>query len=278
MQGTRPIELSVIAPAHNERDNLVTLIAEIEAAIEPLGIKHEIIIIDDASTDDTPGVLAGLKLKHHALRAIRMMDTPGIAKRGNGQSAAFHAGIRAARGGLIAMLDADLQNDPADIPAMIEMMEREQADLVQGDRSHDRHDTLVRRFSAWVGRAFRRVLLGDKVVDTGCSLRIMRREVALRLPLEFRGMHRFIPVTVKQMGYRVVEMPVNHRARLAGQTKYGIWNRALPGLVDCFAVRWMRKRRRPVEAVEIEVLAAEEVRAKPQATVELHAGTEIAHL
>lgn len=265
------IELSVIAPAHNERDNLPALVAEIVAAIEPLGLAHEIIIIDDGSTDDTQAVLAELRGRFRTLRVIRMAKTP--PGRGNGQSAAFHAGIRAAHGQLIAMLDADLQNDPADIPAMLELLTRSGADMVQGDRSRNRRDTLVRRVSSWVGRTFRRLLLGDTIVDTGCSLRVLRRDVALRLPLEFRGMHRFIPVTVRQMGYRVVEMPVNHRARVAGKAKYGVWNRALPGLIDCFAVRWMRNRRRPVEAVELEsadgaTIGVRAEGAKPQAACE----------
>ena len=151
------------------------------------------------------------------------------------------------------LLDADGQNDPADIPPMLERLAESGADMVQGDRSAARRDSLVRRVSSWVGRVFRRGLLGDTIRDTGCSLRVMRREVALALPLEFRGMHRFIPLMARHVGYRVVEMPVHHRPRAAGQTKYGIRNRAIPGLIDCFAVRWMRKRRRPVTCREVTV-------------------------
>jgi dolichol-phosphate mannosyltransferase len=252
-----PIELSVIAPAHNECENLPALIQEIASAIEPLSVANEIVIVDDGSTDDTLEVLAGLRPRYPQLRVIQMLDTPGVPGRGSGQSAAFHAGIRAARGRVIAMLDADLQNDPADIPRMLEIMRRENADLVQGDRSRNRRDTLVRRVSSWVGRTFRRMLLGDQIVDTGCSLRVIRRDVALRLPLEFRGVHRFIPVSVQQMGYRIVEVPVNHRPRIAGKAKYGVWNRAIPGLIDCFAVRWMRNRRRPVEAAEVDACSSQ---------------------
>jgi dolichol-phosphate mannosyltransferase len=180
-----------------------------------------------------------------------MLDTPGVSGRGNGQSAAFHAGIRASTGSLIALIDGDRQNDPADIPTMCEQLTAEGADMVQGDRSADRRDTLVRRASSWVGRFFRRRLLGDMIRDTGCSLRLMKREVALALPLEFRGAHRFIPFTARELGFRVIEMPVHHRARTAGRTKYGILNRAIPGLVDCFAMRWMRNRRRGVRYEEI---------------------------
>ena len=135
---------------------------------------------------------------------------------------------------------------------MLELLRTSNADLVQGDRSRARRDGLVRRVGSRVGRLFRRMILGDTIRDTGCSLRLIKREIALRLPLEFKGMHRFIPVTARHMGYTVVEMPVNHRPRVAGKTKYGmgIVQRALPGLIDCFAVRYMSTRRRPVASIE----------------------------
>jgi hypothetical protein len=123
--------------------------------------------------------------------------------------------------------------------------------MVQGDRTAARRDGVVRRASSWVGRCFRRLLLGDTIRDTGCSLRVMKREVARALPLEFRGAHRFIPFTARQLGFRVAEVPVRHRARTAGRGKYGIHNRAIPGLFDCFAMRWMRSRRRGVRYEEI---------------------------
>lgn len=246
--------LSVIAPAHNEEANVARLVEEIRSALDGGGPAYEIIIVDDGSTDGTGAVLAKLAADHDVLRIIRMAKTP--PGRGVGQSAAFHAAIRAARGDLIAMMDADLQNDPADLPAILHPLLAGEADFVQGDRSHARRDTLKRRVSSIVGRLFRRWLLADTIRDTGCSLRAMRREIALRLPLEFRGMHRFIPVTARQLGYRVVEMPVNHRPRVAGEAKYGIWNRALPGLIDCFAVRWMRARRRPTDFERVGESAA----------------------
>ncbi|MHC4828052.1 MAG: glycosyltransferase family 2 protein, partial [Planctomycetota bacterium] len=165
--------------------------------------------------------------------------------------AAFHAGIRASMGELIALIDGDCQNDPADIPPMVERFAGGGPDMVQGDRTADRRDGFVRRISSRVGRFFRRLLLGDTIRDTGCSLRVMKRTVALALPLEFRGTHRFIPFTARQRGFQVVEMPVRHRARSAGRTKYGIRNRAIPGLFDCFAMRWMRNRRRGVRYEEV---------------------------
>ena len=244
MTPTPRVELSVVAPAHDEQDNLRPLVQEIAAALEPTSLNYEIIIIDDGSTDSTPVVLRELSAKHPRLRAFRMRNTP--MGKGHGQSAAFHAGFRMSRGELIAVLDADCQNDPRDIPAMLDIMRQTGADLVQGDRSHARNDNVVRRASSVVGRLFRRMLLADTIRDTGCSLRLMRREVELAIPLEFRGMHRFIPITARHLEYTVVEVPVSHRPRTAGLPKYGIMNRAIPGLIDCLAVRWMQRRRRPV--------------------------------
>lgn len=246
-----PIELTVVAPAHNEQENVEALVNEVEKALSPLGLPWELLVVDDGSTDRTRAILRGMMNARPWLRSIAMTKTP--PGKGNGQSAAFHAGFRAARGRLIAVLDADLQNDPADIPAMLRLLRETNADLVQGDRSHARRDNIVRRVGSIVGRLFRRIILGDTVRDTGCSLRVMKREYALRLPLEFRGMHRFIPVGIAHLGGKVVEMQVHHRPRVAGETKYGfgITQRALPGLIDCFAVRYMRNRRRPTESVEV---------------------------
>ena len=261
------IRLSVVAPAHNEAGNVEGLVREVEAAAIALGRAMpdrfaagdpralngvEFVVVDDGSTDGTRAAVQALQGERPWLRLIAMTDTP--PGRGNGQSAAFHAGFRATRGELIAVLDADLQNDPADLVPMMRMLGERNADMVQGDRSHARKDNWIRRIGSRVGRLFRRLILGDTIRDTGCSLRLMRREIALRLPLEFKGAHRFIPVSARHMGYTVVEMPVTHRDRFAGETKYGlgITQRALPGLIDCFAVRWMGKRRRPVTNIEIE--------------------------
>lgn len=235
---------------------MAELARQVESALRPLGIGFEFVLVDDGSTDRTGVIAMDLARERRWMRVVRMLETP--PGRGNGQSAAFHAGFRAARGRLIAVLDADLQNDPGDIPAMLALMEREGADLVQGDRSHARADNWARKQTSKVGRLFRRLLLGDTIRDTGCSLRVMKREVALRLPLEFKGMHRFIPATARHMGYKVVEMPVHHRVRASGETKYGsmgITRRAIPGLVDCFAVRYMRSRRRPVCCEELSPLS-----------------------
>jgi dolichol-phosphate mannosyltransferase len=249
-----PIELSVVAPAHNEEGNVAALVEQVGRALWPLNIPFEFVVVDDGSTDATRAKVLELMPDRPWLRCVAMTRTP--TGKGGGQSAAFHAGFRAARGRLVATLDADLQNDPADLPAMLRLLEETDADMVQGDRSHARKDSPVRRVGSIVGRTFRRWLLGDTIRDTGCSLRVLKREYALQLPLELRGMHRFIPVTTRHLGGRVVEMRVNHRPRTSGETKYGmgITKRAIPGLIDLFAVRYMRGRRRPVEHAEIGVL------------------------
>lgn len=238
------VELSIIAPAHNEQDNIAGLVEDVAAAMADSGVRYEMIIIDDGSTDATADRLAEAVAQHDFLRTFAMTDTP--PDKGNGQSAAFHAGIRQARGGLIALMDADRQNDPADLPSMLTLLRQQNADMVQGDRSHARKDTFIRRRTSGVGRWFRRTVLGDTIRDTGCSLRVFNRELGLQLPLQYRGLHRFIPVYARILGYTVVEMSVHHRPRTAGEAKYGIWNRALPGFIDLLAVRWMRSRLRPV--------------------------------
>jgi dolichol-phosphate mannosyltransferase len=250
--------VSLIAPAHNEEDNVAALVEEVGKAGPALAIAlgggpddFEFVLVDDGSTDATRPRALSLCLSRPWLRVIAMTRTP--PGKGGGQSAAFHAGFRACRGQYIGVLDADLQNDPADLAAMATLLRRENADMVQGDRSHNRRDNLVRRVGSTVGRTFRAWILADTIRDTGCSLRLLRRDVALQIPLEFRGVHRFIPVTARHLGYKVVEMPVSHRPRVAGETKYGmgVLTRAIPGLIDCFAIRWMRTRRRPVDSADL---------------------------
>ena len=241
------IVLSVVAPAHNEEGNIPDLVTQVGEACETIGVPFEFLIVDDGSTDATRDRIIDAMQANPWLRCVAMTGTPPGS--GNGQSAAFHAGFRAARGDLIAVLDADLQNDPADYPRLYQAMLDENADFVQGDRSAARRqgDAWIRQVGSIVGRKFRLWLLGDRITDTGCSLRIMKREIALQLPLEFKGAHRFIPAMANQLGYKVIERPVSHRHRAHGETKYGmgIMKRAIPGLIDCFAIRWMRSRRRP---------------------------------
>ena len=183
---------------------------------------------------------AGLAQRDPDLRVLRH-------DRARGQSAALRAGIDAAAAPLLATLDADLQNDPADLPAMVTLLREQRADLVQGDRTAHRRDHAGRRAASAIGRLCRRVLLHDPVRDTGCATRVMRTELARRLPLDRDGMHRFIPACVAALGGRVVETPVNHRPRHAGRTKYGtgILKRGLPGLRGCFFVRRLQRVNTP---------------------------------
>ncbi len=262
-----PLELSFVAPAHNEQDNVRDLVEQVGAAGFASGVPFEFVIVDDGSVDVTRQRVMELMPGRPWLRCIAMTRTP--PGKGAGQSAAFSAGFRQARGRLVATLDADLQNDPAEIVKMLGLLRQTGADMVQGDRSHARKDNAVRRVGSIVGRKFRRWLLGDTIRDTGCSLRLMKREIAVKLPLEFKGMHRFIPVTARHLGYTVVEMPVQHRPRTAGETKYGmgITKRALPGLIDLFAVRYMRNRRRPTDHAEVSAVSAEKPRVAVSASV-----------
>ena len=244
------IELTIVAPAHNEEDNIDGLLDDVDQAMDGSDIAFEMLIVDDGSVDSTRDRLIEGMNKYPWLRVFFMRETP--AGKGNGQSAAFHAGLRQADGELIALMDADRQNDPGDLPNMVRMLREQDADMVQGDRSANRRDSVVRKFSSWVGRTFRKVLLGDSIRDTGCSLRVFKREIGLRLPLQYKGLHRFIPFYTRTMGYKVIEVGVNHRPRTAGEAKYGVWNRAIPGLIDLIAVRWMRNRLRPVTCGVVE--------------------------
>jgi len=237
--------LSIVVPALDEQDNVGPLVEQVESAVRGAGVDAELIVVDDGSADATPRRLAELAAARPWLRVLRREHRQG-------QSAAMYAGIHAARGAYVATLDADLQNDPAELPAMLEKLTAEGADLVQGDRSRARQDNIVRRYGSVVGRVVRRGLLGDRVRDTGCSSRVMSAALARRLPLQFKGVHRFIPAYAAAVGAKIVEVPVRHRPRHAGTTKYGlgVLNRGAAGLADTFAVRWMSKRVRDTSAAE----------------------------
>ena len=218
--------ISVVVPLYNEEENVPILQAELTNALR--GIEHEIIFVDDGSTDGT---------------ATRIARTPEVRivqfERNAGQSAAMFAGLHAARGSVAVLIDGDLQNDPADIPRLIAEIERG-ADLVCGYRAK-RKDTLVKRITSRVANFVRSRFTRDYVRDTGCTLKAMRRECIGAL-VPFKGMHRFIPALIRGAGYRLVEIPVNHRSRKFGVSKYGLGNRAIRATVDMFGVRWLLSR------------------------------------
>ena len=249
-------ELSIVIPALNEAQNVAPLVGEIERSVLAAGVHAEVIVVDDGSSDDTAQRVLEMAAERPWLRLLRR-------EKAQGQSAAMAAGIAAARGSFIATLDADLQNDPADLVNMLALLKRENMDLVQGDRSHARRDSWLRRRASAVGRAARSLILRDPVRDTGCSARVLRADLARRIPLQYRGMHRFFPAYAARLGARIIEFPVTHRARSAGETKYGVGvlSRGWAGLIDCFAVRWMGGRIRDVSAQELKAIDLQSRRA-----------------
>ncbi len=226
-------DLSVVFPIYNEEENIPILLREIAAALEGRGWTYEIVAVDDGSSDRSLEVLRSLRAQYPTLRVLAL-------EKNSGQTAALDAAWRGAHGRLVVSLDADLQNDPADIPAMMQKLEQTNSDMVIGVRVN-RRDTWGRRMQSRIGNGVRNWITGDQITDTGCSLKLVKKEAVDRVRL-FTGMHRFLPTLVRYAGYNVVEMPVNHRPRQFGTSKYGAMNRAFRGLADCFAVRWMGKR------------------------------------
>ncbi len=226
-----PPEISVVVPVYDEAESLPRLAAEIAGALRPLGFAYEVIYVDDGSTDGSAGVLLGLAREDPAVRVIRQ-------RRNSGQTAALDAGFRFARGAVVVTLDADLQNDPADIPRLLALMDR--FDVVSGVRVPRRH-SWSRRASSRVANRVRNRITHDDVTDVGCTLRACRAEVLRRVPM-FAGLHRFLPTLLKMAGARTTEIPVNHRPRLHGRTKYTLGNRLWRTLADLAAVRWMQAR------------------------------------
>lgn len=239
----RGIYLSVVSPAHNEAENLPRLLEEIAAALARSEYGWEIILVDDSSTDDTPRLLPELMKKHPQLRVLSLRNR-------SGQTAALDAGLHRARGSFIAMLDADLQNDPADIPRLLDTLLTTQCGLINGWRAN-RRDPWVRLVSTRVANRVRNWLTHEQIHDSACGLKVFRHECIDHLKL-FNGMHRFLPTLVKMEGYEVVEIPVNHRPRTAGRAKYGVFNRVFKALRDCLVVRWMQHRMLRYECREWE--------------------------
>jgi dolichol-phosphate mannosyltransferase len=219
-------QISVVVPVFNEEENMSILQSELHAALT--GLDYEIIFVDDGSSDRTAAKIENSP----QIRSLRF-------EKNTGQSAAIYAGLNAARGATIVLIDGDLQNDPADIPKLLAEISRG-ADLVCGYRAR-RQDTLSKRLTSRIANFVRSRYTKDGVRDTGCTLKAMRRECVGAL-VPFKGMHRFIPALVKNAGYRLVEVPVSHRPRRFGKSKYGLGNRALRATIDMFGVRWLLSR------------------------------------
>lgn len=229
---SREVVISAVLPVRDEAESLAALHRELVQALDGLGVGWEIVYVDDGSTDAGPDVLAGLA-SDPRVRTLRL-------DRGYGQSTALVAGADRARGRWLITLDADGQNDPADIPGLWRALSESGADAVQGFRVR-RADGWLRRASSRIANAVRDRLSGDRVTDVGCSLRIMPRDLFLAAP-RFEGMHRFLPTLLRMAGGTVVERPVGHRPRRAGRTKYTVRNRIWKGLADLLMVRRLRRR------------------------------------
>ena len=234
-------DLSVVIPVYNEEENLPVLWEELRGVLEGLGLAVEVIFVDDGSRDGSPEIVRGLREADPRVRLVRLKSHAG-------ETAATDAGLRAALGRWVVVMDADLQNDPADIPTLLGYLDR--WDAATGWRQERAHgDDWRRRVASRIANRVRNWLSDETIQDSGCTFRAFRRECLRDLVL-YRGLHRFIPTLLTLRGYRVIEVPVNHRPRRFGRSKYGVWNRALVAFVDLLAVRWMKSRRLRYDVAE----------------------------
>ncbi len=248
------ISLTLVIPVYNEAENIQPLLQRLTSALEAWPGRVEILFVDDGSRDST---LDLLKCAQEADPRIRIAHF----RRNLGQTAALAAGFRLAQGRAVVTLDGDLQNDPADIPRLVGMLD--EWDAVCGVRTR-RQDRWWKLVSSRIANSFRNWATGDDIIDTGCTLKAYRRECLERVEL-YHGMHRFLPTLLKMRGYRVTQIPVAHHPRLHGKTKYGTWKRLWKGLADVWAVRWMKKNRIDYDSV-LELLEKTEGAVAPAAS------------
>ncbi|MFH1156701.1 MAG: glycosyltransferase family 2 protein [Pseudomonadota bacterium] len=230
-------ELSVVVPFFNEEDCLVPVVRELLAVMNRDFPKSwELLLVDDGSSDRTPELLDGFSDQDPQIRAVHLMPN-------SGQSAAMEAGFSLARGRFIAVLDGDGQNDPADILLLLKAIEKTGVDMMCGIR-RNRADSLVRKVSSRIANRIRSAILKDNITDVGCSIRVFRRQCLMKVPF-FRNAHRFFPALMIRAGYTVDEMPVNHRPRIQGTSKYGLGinSRLWVGIADLAGVYWLTRRK-----------------------------------
>jgi len=232
MNPAETIEISVVVPVFNEEGNLPILIPKLVKVLNPLGLPYEMIFVDDGSSDGSRKILREMASQYSSLRIIGL-------KKNRGLSTALLAGMREVRGDTIVTLDADLQNDPEDIPRLLSYLDR--YDMATGWRQK-RDDPWLKRISSKIANAIRNGLSGEEIYDSACTLRAFKRECIKEIPV-FNGMHRFLSTLVKMKGYRIIEIPVAHHPRRFGKSKYNIRNRALRSFIDLLGVRWMKGRR-----------------------------------
>ncbi|MEK7386667.1 MAG: glycosyltransferase family 2 protein [candidate division NC10 bacterium] len=226
-------DLSVVIPVYDEEENLPPLWEELRGVLDGLGLAFEVVFVDDGSRDRSAEIIRGFREADRRVRLVRL-------KANAGETAATDAGFKAARGTWVVVMDADLQNDPHDIPALLSHLDK--WDAVTGRRvKRGEGDGWLRRVSSRVANGVRNRLSDESIQDSGCTFRAFRRECLRDLVL-YRGFHRFVPTLLKMRGYRVLEVPVNHRPRRFGRSKYGVMNRAFVAFADLLVVRWMKSR------------------------------------
>jgi glycosyltransferase involved in cell wall biosynthesis len=233
------IEISIVVPVYNERENLVLLDQEITKSIKPLNKNYEVILVDDGSMDGSSELIRTLQEKNSTIRLIRFGHN-------HGQTAAFAAGFDKARGDIIVTMDADLQNSPSDIPLLLTAIK--DYDVVCGWR-HKRNDPWIKKISSKVANSVRNSLSDESIADTGCSLTAFRRECFKDIQL-YNGMHRFFPTLMKMEGFNVTQVKVGHYPRIHGHSKYNIRNRLFASFKDLLAIRWMKKRQINYDIIE----------------------------
>ena len=234
------VDVSICVPVFNEEENLPVLVESIDAVFKGLPQSFEVVFADDASSDKSWDVIQRLKLKYPFIRAVRL-------NRNSGESAAEEAAMKAARGAVFMTMDADMQNDPCDIPDFMTAIK--DADAVCGTRVGRRRDPFIRLVSSKIANWVRNTLSGESISDAGCTYRAFKRECFEKIRM-YDGMHRFLPTLFRIEGFRVVEIPVSHNERKFGASKYGVWNRLFKSFYDLIAVRWMKKKHLNYKIVE----------------------------